>query len=270
MRLSEAPLITPLSTSLAALIPQLKAKLETTPTGLLDNPFPLLDFKIGYFCESHLTYLLNEIFVDGAYWFESGCPAPVIVDCGSNIGVSILYFKALYPDAKVIGFEPDPTTFALLKDNIHRNMLQDVEIHNVALGAIDGDVDFFVSPSIKGSLLMSVHRERMPGTRINILSRRLSGFLPERVDLVKIDVEGSETEVLSELEHSGALARVRLIHLEYHHHIKPDDNSLSAVLSLFERNGFGYQLKAACEPGLTYPGTFQDIAIFAYKKAASI
>ena len=41
-----------------------------------------------------------------------------VIDCGANIGMSITYFKRLYPKSKIIGFEPDPKIFETLKKNI--------------------------------------------------------------------------------------------------------------------------------------------------------
>ena len=61
--------------------------------------------------------LLEAIFIDGDYDVPLATPPRTIVDLGSNIGVSILYFKLRFPDAHVIGVEPDPVAFALLRRN---------------------------------------------------------------------------------------------------------------------------------------------------------
>ena len=64
-----------------------------------------------------------------------------------------------------------------------------------------------------------------------------------------MDIEGSEQVVLNELEASGALQRVKRIHLEYHHHICHTLDTMSDVLALLERNGFGYQIQAHSRAG---------------------
>jgi predicted O-methyltransferase YrrM len=51
------------------------------------------------------------------YRFNSLITKPLILDCGANVGVSVLYFKRLYPDAEIIAFEPDEDVFAILKQN---------------------------------------------------------------------------------------------------------------------------------------------------------
>lgn len=45
----------------------------------------------------------------------------LVLDCGSNIGVSVIRYKQLYPQAKTIAFEPDPTIFNVLENNIRLN-----------------------------------------------------------------------------------------------------------------------------------------------------
>jgi hypothetical protein len=59
--------------------------------------------------------LYKDIFIHRIYHFEAQRPDPLILDCGSNIGMSILYFKHIYPRARVIGFEPDPAIFPYLE-----------------------------------------------------------------------------------------------------------------------------------------------------------
>lgn len=250
--------------SMAAPISQLAARLAIMPEGHLSNPVSLLGLTIGYFNEQQFRYLFNEVFVEACYWFRTNRAAPVIIDCGSNIGMSVLFFKTLYPHANLIGFEPDPATFGQLTENVRANALNDVALHNIALSDKDGDLDFFISPEEQGSLLMSVHQERLPGEKITVPAKRLSTFIPDHVDLLKIDIEGSEANVLAELDSSGVMHRIERIHLEYHHHLKPTKDGLSEILGVLERNDFGYQIRAHWGQGLPKPGTFQDIAIFAY------
>ncbi|MCZ6702618.1 MAG: FkbM family methyltransferase, partial [Ignavibacteria bacterium] len=58
----------------------------------------------------------KEIFVDEYYKFESELTEPVIYDCGSNIGMSCIYFKRIFPGAKVKAFEADPKISKYLKE----------------------------------------------------------------------------------------------------------------------------------------------------------
>jgi len=52
----------------------------------------LLNFNITFFTYYDLQHLFYEIFVREIYAFKAQTSTPFIIDCGSNIGMSILYF----------------------------------------------------------------------------------------------------------------------------------------------------------------------------------
>jgi FkbM family methyltransferase len=202
-------------------------------------------FEVTGFSVSSLAHLHREIFVDLQYWFRARRSDPVIVDGGSNIGMSLLFFKVLYPGARVIAFEPAARAHELLIHNVERNSLQDVEVHGVALGPDDGQVAFFEDPADPATFRMSTRAERIPGEATTVPQRRLSPLLEGEVDLVKLDIEGAEDAVLAELIASGAIDRVDQLVLEYHHQLDPDRDPIDRFLARLRESGFSYQLSAA-------------------------
>jgi FkbM family methyltransferase len=242
----------------------------------LPNPIEILGYSVGYFREEDLRYLFHEIFVKGEYLFPTGNERPKIIDCGSNIGLSVLFFKRLYPQASIIAFEPDAETFSMLKRNVENNRLSDVVLHNCALSDREGEITFYKDAESSGSPLMSTCNERIIGTPTKVAATRLSPFVTGTIDLLKVDVEGAEHSLMTDLATTGRLALVRQIHLEYHHHIAGNTDRLSEMLRLLEDRGFGYQLRTASEkwpiPRSFWfsrwpaPCAFQDISIFAYRK----
>ncbi len=66
-------------------------------------------FKITDSASFVAMYL--DIFGHEGYKFETKKLEPYIIDCGANIGLSLIYFNQLYPNAKIIAFEPDPKLF---------------------------------------------------------------------------------------------------------------------------------------------------------------
>lgn len=271
LSLGNADLPRPLRRSVALTAARLAlVKIATAvglPRSLLPNPLNIAGFKVSYFHLHQITCLFREIFLNAQYLFQADVDQPFIVDCGSNIGLSILFFKRLYPKAHVIGFEPDPDTFSILQKNIEQNHLTGVDLYQCALGDEEGSVNFFHNHQEKGSLMMSIHRERLEGERIEVPARLLSSFVTREVDLLKMDIEGSETVVLPELVVGMKLSNIKQIHLEYHHHIKQCEDNLSAILRLFESNNFGYRITAnACHGKLPAVGIAQDISIYAYRK----
>jgi FkbM family methyltransferase len=222
-----------------------------------------LGFRIVYFDRPSLRQLYREIFARQHYYFQANTESPTILDCGANLGMASLYFKWLYPRAHVKAFEADPTVFRLLNQNIAQNNL-DIETYNCALWDGDGEVDFFVDPANPGSLLMSTDISRCHGRPIKVGARRLSDFISENVDFLKLDVEGAEHRVLSDLLETGKIRQVRQMVVEYHHRIGGQKSCFAGFLEMLEQSGFEYQIFAAVRP-VTTRNVFQDVLVGAYR-----
>ncbi len=246
----------------------LRASLQSeSPT----SPVDLLGYAIHYARFDSFRFLFEEIFLHEDYFFETDAPAPFILDAGSNIGMSTLYFKKLYPDARIIGFEAMPSTFEILRKNVEENRLRDVTVYNRALAATPGTTSFRSDPSEAGSLLASAATPDTDGT-CHVENALLSDYIDGPVDLLKLDVEGAEDAVLQELVASGKLSSIRKIIFEYHHHLleyhqrtPSGRDTLSETLSLLERAGFGYLISGSFEQP-PRPGSSQNFLIFAYAK----
>ncbi len=228
-------------------------------------------FDVRFVARRSFDYQYEEIFRERQYLFESDSAAPVVVDCGANIGMSILYFKSLYPEARVLAFEPDPSAFACLRGNVTGNALSGVRIENAAVADVEGETDFFYDRADPASLRMSIVRERMPKARDRRTVRtvRLSRFLDEEVDFLKLDVEGAELDVIGELADAGKLRLVRQMLVEYHHHIVRTEDRLSRLLAVLEENGFGYQLEGHIDRPLPRERA-QDLRIYGYRKSLQV
>lgn len=222
-------------------------------------------FDVAGFSRDSLAYLHREIFVELQYYFDAGRRDPFIVDGGSNIGMSVLFFKALYADARIVAFEPARPAYDVLVRNVEANDLRDVDAHQVALGREEGEIPFYEDPGDPSTFRMSVRPERLCGTATNVPQRRLSTFLPDRVDLLKLDVEGAEDDVLAELAESGALSRVEQLVVEYHHQLAPERDFLDSFLAHVREAGFRYEVRAAprIKTRLSGPPGFQDVLVYA-------
>lgn len=222
----------------------------------------ILNFRVRHFGYASLHFLFREIFVRSDYLFRADQERSVIFDCGANIGVATLFFKWHYPHSEIHAFEADPQTFAALKDNVERNALTDVHLHNVALCDRNETVDFFVA-SNPGSFLMSLVPERLPqahSRRITVNGCTLSSFTRDReIDFMKLDIEGAEDVVLQELFAHDALRRVRRMAIEYHHNLPERPTRLGGFLNLLDDAGFRYQLDVTSVAGATDES--QDVLI---------
>jgi len=226
----------------------------------------LLGFKVSCLSEGAYQLLLREILFRGEYLFAAETDSPVILDCGANIGLATLFFKRLYPNARVSCFEADPTTATVLRKNVEQNHLRDVTVHNLMLSNAEGEFPFYTGADEAGMLSMSANPNRTSNHReIVVKAGKLSNFIDGAVDLLKLDVEGAEWDVMADLQTSGKISLVRRMVIEYHHRIGGQASCLAGFLSLLENEGFEYQIAAeGCDP-ITRQGVYQDILIGAYR-----
>src|SRR5437773_1931564 len=100
--------------------------------------------SFSFLNEKEFEFLYHEIFKVEEWRFTAKTPSPFIIDCGAHIGISVLYFKKLYPRAKIAAFEPNPDTFKLLELNIRQNNLSDVKLVNAAISnSTEEGIDFY-------------------------------------------------------------------------------------------------------------------------------
>jgi len=231
----------------------------------------IFNYKIRFFDYKVFFWLFYEIFIRKEYWFKARTKTPCIIDCGSNIGMSILFFKKLYPNAKIIGFEPDKETFQLLEYNIRNNKLGDVIIHNTALSNKEGIISFYKDADIKGNLAMSITKQVEEHNIKNIKetkvkSVKLSDYINKEIDFLKLDVEGAETYVIKELSKSKKLKYIKETLIEYHYSSKNPKNKLRKILKILEKNNF-----KICFNAEQYPPFFKhrnkayNLLIYAYQ-----
>jgi FkbM family methyltransferase len=193
---------------------------------------PIIDYRL-------FVYLFEEIFLRQDYRVEDVRDGATIIDGGSNIGMSVLFFKWLYPTARIRAFEPGTRTFECLRELVDVNGFSDVELHNCALADHSGPVTFYSDPDQPGSLRMSMTRSRLPKAEGTVAAVRLSEWITGPVDLLKLDIEGAEGAVIHELAAAGKLKFIRNMVIEYHHHIDSDRNCLSDLLGCVEQTASG-------------------------------
>ncbi len=233
--------------------------------GMRRTRIRFLGFDIHGFDYETMYYLFEEIFLRGEYAFTTSNNAPRILDCGANIGYATLFFKWRYPKAIIDALEPDPATFAMLQKNITHNNIENVTLHNTALSANEGITSFFIDDKLEGSLSMSTNPERVSSKRIDVHTESLKKYLREgTVDFLKLDVEGAEAEIISQLDTLSLFTHIREMAIEYHHHIGNSPSCLGEFLAILESNGFQYQINARSIPVCT-GNKFQDINIYCYR-----
>lgn len=221
------------------------------------------DFKVTGLNAKSLLYLFEEIFLSRDYDFQTDNKAPVIIDCGANVGVSILYFKMIYPDAVIYGFEPNPIAYQLLQKNISQNGLTGITVENACLSNVAEKVKFYFSEHEYSSLTSSIHHGRGGDKSYEVEAIKLSEYIKDKsIDLVKMDVEGAEYEILNDLMDTGTIRNARQYIIEFHHNIPDIKHRFSIFLSRIEDCGYGYNIQGS----FMKLGEFQDVLVYIFKK----
>jgi FkbM family methyltransferase len=144
----------------------------------------------------------------------------VVYDIGANTGLYTLFAATVCPNGKVIAFEPYPPNLTLLKQDIDRNNLKNIDIKDVALSDSIGSISFsqpeendvgYGSSSIETT--QSKASIEVPTTTGDQLIA--DGEIPTP-NVVKIDVEGAEPLVLRGLENALAGQSCRTVYCEVH------------------------------------------------------
>ncbi|HEX8429501.1 FkbM family methyltransferase [Hymenobacter sp.] len=182
---------------------------------------------------------VEEVLVEEVYKFESNKSNPYIIDCGANIGLSIIYFKRLFPKAKVVGFEPDSQIYKVCSENLKHFNFTDVHLRNEAVWNENGELSFLPDNSLGG---MVVDSKTSNNSVHKVKSIRLKEFLNEEVDFLKIDIEGAELDVLEDIKEE--LVNVKLLFVEYHSGMNKQQE-LDKILKIMADAGFRYYIKEA-------------------------
>jgi FkbM family methyltransferase len=115
----------------------------------------------------------------------------VVVDCGANIGITSLFLAARYPRAKILSIEPHPENFALLKANVE-TVPRLLPIRACVTGTPQSTVRFTADLAAWGNRIgIDGHGVLAPALTIDEICNQ-HGI--EKIDLLKLDIEGAEEE----------------------------------------------------------------------------
>lgn len=191
----------------------------------------------------NITFLsgAKEIFEKDIYKLKIGKKDnPVIVDCGANIGLSVMYFKKTYPNAIIKAYEPDPEIFEVLKYNVKAFDPSGIELNQKAIWKDNSGIEFLQEGGFSGR----IPKEGDSKKTVNVPTERLRDVLMDMklIDLLKIDIEGAEYEVLLDIRNN--LSNVKNIFIEYHSHVK-EPQTLHEILQILHENKFRYHIQEA-------------------------
>jgi len=207
----------------------------------------------------------KEIFVDENYKFKTNSSQPVIYDCGANIGTSVAYFKKIFPNSKLKAFEANPQIAEILLQNIKKNNIKDVEIIKKDVWINNDGVEFALEGADGTSIFIDSEKIKLPSVRLKDLIQK-----EEKIDFLKMDIEGAETAVLKDC--SESLKIVKNLFVEFHSFVNQRQD-LDELLSVLTKSGFRYFIKPAADRKIPFvnrinknnPAMDLQLNIYAYR-----
>lgn len=206
----------------------------------------LNDHELEVIDSASFIFMYEEIFVNEIYKFQTKNNLPYFIDGGANIGLASIYIKSIFPNAKILAFEPDPTVFKTLSNNIHSFQLENIKIINKGLWDSNTTLSFESDHADAGRIIDGNKNT----TELKITTTKLSPYIDEKVDLLKIDIEGSEFKVLKEIKNK--LHLVERIFIEYHS-FEGKEQHIHEILSILIGSDFRVTITS---PGLTQQNPF--------------
>jgi FkbM family methyltransferase len=211
-----------------------------TQTYLLNKSVEIVD-------SASFLFMRKEIFEQQIYRFTSKTPSPRIIDGGANIGLSIIYFKELYPNSIITAFEPDSSVFKVLENNVRNFDLANVTLVQKALWKEERVLEF-MAEGADGGRVVEIENS-MPVIKVDAI--RLRSYLEEHIDFLKLDIEGAETEVIEDCQ--DLLKNVDNLFVEYHSFVDRPQ-TLDNLIAILAKSGFRIHI----HPPVTSPQPFYE------------
>lgn len=204
---------------------------------LCARPFPHSDLEV---LQQVMLYQEYEFAVEWIRARGMQQNALRIIDAGANVGYTSLYFLSAFPQASLVAIEPDADNFKMLEKNLHcspsPSATQAIRAALLSRSGVSVSIDrqagdkkdwsFSVAPALTATGVSSI--------AVGDLLVR-TGW--EQIDILKIDIEGSEADVFAEQADLSYLQRTRLVLVEIH----DDKANRKLIHELLQRNGFAIE-----------------------------
>lgn len=180
------------------------------------------DYKNQFFLRNKTSDIptFYQCIYNEEYNIDLDFTPEVIFDLGANIGLTTAFFKKKYPDSKIIAVEPESSNFEILKKNT--NTLSDIHLYKA--GIWNKSTNLLIEDKGYGHYGYTV-KEIQEATNDSIpaigISEIMNELNVEKIDILKIDIEGSEKE-LFEKNYENWLPKVKILIIELHDRMKPE------------------------------------------------
>ncbi len=171
------------------------------------------------------VFMYNQVFNKRDYGMKVNKPPAVVIDAGANIGMASIWFASRFPQAKIIAIEPETGNHDLLRRNVQP--YPNITLVQAALWDRESELSIVSQPGFgeAGFVMTGEGEEIPPGAKIVQKIRALTipaimeEFGLDSVDILKMDIEGSEREVFEAA--APWIGKVETLIAELHERMKP-------------------------------------------------
>lgn len=211
-------------------------------------------YEIWYGNSDEFYELKKEIFSENCYYLESDIEEPLIIDAGAHIGMTVLYFKMIFPQARIIAFDPIPANFTLLTKNVTENQLQNVELYQAVVAPKSGILRIHEPIGVGAwksgaGIIPKGWKGIQTNKEIKVEAVGIQEILQDKIDIFKMDIEGMEYEIIRNA--GDKIRNVKTWIMEVH---PRKDHRITEIEKTFLQNGYKLEVtkdKSSLGEGLT-------------------
>lgn len=182
-------------------------------SGLIEMRIPTARHPLYIRANTADVYMFKEVFIEHEYGIAGDIRPKVIVDAGANVGYASVYFANRYPEARIIAIEPERSNAELLRRNV--GPYPQIEVIEAAVWYERGTLMLE-----DGGNSSAFHvREGDGGVPALTIPDIMTRAGTDRIDILKIDVEGAEKEIFT--SRPPWLGNVGILMIELHDRFKP-------------------------------------------------
>lgn len=161
-------------------------------------------------------YMFEEVFIEGEYAIDAPLDPKLIIDVGANVGFASVYFANRYPNARIIAIEPESSNVALLRKNVAP--YGRIEVHEAAVW-YESTTLTLIDEGDKSGIQVRADGSGGGSVRAMTIDEVLALAGTDRVDILKIDIEGAEKELFE--RNPAWLGNVGVLMIELHDRLRP-------------------------------------------------
>ena len=206
-------------------------------TKKLNDPFIFFlgSLKINCLYNKHIGFLVKEIFLEKVYEVKNNVEVKTILDFGSNIGLSLVYFKLRFPFAAIEAYEPDKESFKLLQKNISQNNFNNISAYEMAVSNKLGFL--FAADVVEKASVNSQFVGDGKDENSKVVAKDIEDILNKNFDIVKMDIEGGEWNLFRKIVDENLITKANHWFVEFHE-VEKNKKQFGEILNCFEKNGY--------------------------------